>query len=925
MVTWFFVDKSKNCCNLSKFGAMAQQIVSKSKTAVSFTDQIRFALNHFEDETWLGEQSPLSAPYFLGQALVNGSDNVDDPIRRGQTLKQVILTAADALWQDEPPVHKEALVTAATAARQEQGYKAGNYLYFLLELRYFRRHFRASAQPQASNELALADFLGISRATFFNHLKIAQQQLGEALLKVVQPTFRLEQPPQPRQLVGRETLLQQVLADLQDGRSVTLSGASGVGKTAVAATICQQWQPHPVFWFTIRPSFNDHLSCLLFSLGYFLHRQGASGLWQQLIADKGKIENYNLALAHIRGDQKGLTRPILICVDEIDFLQPESDQVTADQVQLLAFLDSLQQIFPILFIGQKPVMPADSHHDIANFSYSEAAQFLSSTIDTLSPNEQRQFHTYTDGNPRLLQLCLALYQADMPFDEIVRKMPQTPALQALWGRLWGRFSSEERQLLCCLSVFRSPAPEDVWLGHAPSLHQLIQWRIVLADGLGGLSILPTIRDLIYADRQRFPAENRELCHFDAAHVRASRGEYTPAAYHFFRAGEAGQMVQIWFPNRQLEIERGQGGAALPLFEQLSARTLPQEEQQALALVRAELYGLVGEAKEGLVAIHSVRWPSVAEVTTEARLWQGEFLNALGQPYQAIERYEEGMAVITRLLNQMTHYRYQRSILFAQQREMAAASREADLAHYEAVYLQGIIHEENGRFHEAQHQYGQALELANLTKYERGLAQTHRAISKIYGRLANIDRAQHHAQEAIRYYRRIGDRLTEEKVRSTLAAAYFQAGDFQQAIETGETAVAFFANAQNPYWEAVTASTLAEAYYETGDLTKATQTARRVLFLEETYTQPYAHFTLGLIAKAQNQLDEAEKQFRASQQIAAGNEDHYLAAYAWRGLGETLLAMGKMDRGKTAVSQAITLFTKLGLDQEVERTTKFLTI
>ena len=139
------------------------------------------------------------------------------------------------------------------------------------------------------------------------------------------------------------------------------------------------------------------------------------------------------------------------------------------------------------------------------------------------------------------------------------------------------------------------------------------------------------------------------------------------------------------------------------------------------------------------------------------------------------------------------------------------------------------------------------------------------------------------------------------------------------------AVAFFANAQNPYWEAVTASTLAEAYYETGDLTKAAQTARRVLFLEETYTQPYAHFTLGLIAKAQNQLDEAEKQFRASQLIATENDDHYLAAYAWRGLGETLLAMGEVHEGKTAVSQAITLFTKLGLDQEVERTTKFLTI
>jgi tetratricopeptide (TPR) repeat protein len=124
-------------------------------------------------------------------------------------------------------------------------------------------------------------------------------------------------------------------------------------------------------------------------------------------------------------------------------------------------------------------------------------------------------------------------------------------------------------------------------------------------------------------------------------------------------------------------------------------------------------------------------------------------------------------------------------------------------------------------------------------------------------------------------------------------------------------------------EAAAASTLAEAYYEVGDFAKAIQTAQRVLFLEETFTQPYAHFTLGLVAKAQNQLDEAERQFQASQQIANNNEDHYLAAYAWRGLGETLLAMNKMEAGKKAVSQAIILFENIGLTQEVERTRRLI--
>ncbi len=901
---------------------MAQKKGRKSNTAVSYTDQVRLALNHFDDLAWLGAQSPLSAPYFLGQALSADADNLDNPVHRGQALKRSMLAAADSLWSDEPPIDKKSLETAAFQDHQAHGYKAGGYLYFLLELRYFRRFFRPSEQPQATNELAISDYLGISRATFFNHLKVAHQQLSDALLRVVRPTFRLEHPPQrPHQLIGREIVIQKILTALQSGKSVALSGASGVGKTAIGSAVCQQWQPQHLFWFTLRPSFNDRLSCLLFSLGYFLHQQGASGLWQQLIADKGKIEDYNLALAHIRGDRSALSQPPLICLDEIDFLQADPDQTTASQTQLQTFIESLQNLFPILLIGQKPVILADSHFEIANLSLPETAQFLGRFDSTLTPDEQEQLHHYTDGNPRLLQLCLALVEAGVPFQNIVEAIPQTPALQALWGQLWQRFSGEERQLLCCLSVFRSPAPDDSWLNRERTLEQLIRWRIVLPDGLGGLSLLPTIRDLIYADRQRFPAEHREICHFDAAHIRASRGEFTPAAFHFFRAGEAGQMVQVWYPNRQLEIERGQGSAALQLFEQVSARALPKKEQQALALSRAELYALTGEAKQGLTTINDVPWPDVGEVTTQARLLQGDFLNALGQPYQAIERYEEGMAVISRLLNQMTHYRYQRTILFAQQREMAAASREADLAHYEAIYLQGIIHEENGRFQDALEQYTQALELAKLAKHEQGLAQTHRAISKIYGRLAHIEKAVHHAEEAIRYYQHIGDRRTEELVRTSLAAAYFQAGNYQQAIAAAQPAVSFYADAQNPYMEAAAASTLAEAYYEIGDFSKATETAQRVLFLEETYTQPYAHFTLGLVAKAKNQLEEAQKQFQASQQIATTNEDHYLAAYAWRGLGETLLAMDKIQAGNTAVSQAIKLFEKLGLTQEVERTAK----
>lgn len=902
---------------------MRQQKRRQNDTAVTYTEHIRVALNHFDEPHWLGENSPLSAPYFLGQPPMNVTTQTEDASYRGGALREALLRAADTMWLRSAPQNKEELLATATEARQADGYRSPPYLYLILELRYFRRVFRAAERPFPNNDLGLSDFLGVSRASYFNHLKEAQQQLGEALLKVVQPTLRLEQPPKIPDTLTERDEMQRALAVLQNSRSVAISGASGVGKTVLGSRIATHWPAEAVFWFTLRPSFNDRLSSLLFSLAYFLHRQGASALWQQLIADKGKLEAYNVALAHIRGDLESLNTPPLICVDEIDTLRPNQDQMTVAHTQLLAFLESLQTITPVLLLGQKPTILTHTHIELVNFLPEESESFLNAQLPDVSIKEWQKLHAYTDGNPRLLQLCVALSRAKLPIDEIVKRVPQTPALQALWGRLWRRFSGEERQLLCNLSVFRSPAPEDAWGEQTAVLTQLIQWRIILSDGQGGLSLLPAIRDLIYGDRQRFSADEREMSHLLAAHIRADRGEFTPAAYHFFKAGSASQMIQIWYPNRQLEIERGQGSIALNLFEQLSLRTLPKEEQQALALLRAQLYGLAGQLEEGLATLGSVSWPSRGEVTVEARLLQGDFLNALGQPHRAIERYEEGMDVIRRLHRQMTRYRYRRTLLFAQQRDMATANREASLAQFEVLFLQGILAEEDGRFSQAQTHYAQALELAERTQDSRGLAQTHWAISKIYGRLANTQEATHNAEQAISYFRHIGDRLTEETVRSTLAATFLQAGAFEKAIGAGETAVAFFANAKNSYWEAVTGATLAEAYFEVGKLDEAVQMARRVLSLEEAYTLPYATFTLGLVAQAQGNLAEAEKQFGTSQQLATHNEDHFMAAYAWRSLGEVLLTVGREVEGETAVHQALAQFEALGMTQEVARTQQLL--
>ncbi len=897
---------------------MATGKKQKPATAVSFTEQIRAALNHYDDPEWLGEESPLAAPYFLGDVLTDGTTVRE----RGEALRKALQLAAASLWPGKLPTTKSQLETAVNEERQQQGNKGPRYRYLLLELRYLRRIFRGNEAPAADNDIAMCDYLSISRASYFNHLKAAQQALGDALLTQCQPTLHLERPLLPEEkLIGRDELLAHCLDDLQNGQSVALSGMGGSGKTTLAATILSQWDG-PTFWYTIRTALNDQAESLIFSLGAFLQQQGASSLWQQLVADGGSISSYDLALAAMRSDLAQLPK-LLLCIDEIDSLTSSDDFVQPQHVQMREFIDGLRQSAALLVVGQQHVLYLDRHYQLANLTLPQQILFFEQCDIQLTNTKQHQLHEYTSGNPRLLHLCAALAQMGMPVATMLADLPQTSALQALWERLWQRLETDEQLLLQRIAVFRSAVPADGWAEATAALERLRARHLLQADVRGGLTLLPAFRALLLADWQRFPAAKREECHLLAADMRLVRGEYTAVAHHLIQAQEDALAIQVWYPQRALEIQRGFAAMAQATFQKISTRHLPQEEKQALALIRAELLRLTGHVEAGLQEIQSVKWPSSSELTLRADLLRGDFLNELGYPQQALTRYEDGIAVTLRLLNRLVRFRYQRGTVFVQQKELDAAWQEAQIAQHEAAFLQGMVLDEQGHYTEAIAAYEQAIQFAEQLNYEAGLAQAHRALANVYGRNAQLAQAIQHTEMASQIFEHLGDKLNQERVNSTLAATYFQAGQFVKAIEAAEPTTAYFETMGIQFWTAVTAATLAEAYFEVGDLDKARATAEKVLRLEETQTFPYALYTLGLIAKAEEKWTQAESCFQQSQQIAEENGDRFMAAYAWRALGDVQMAASQSEEAVNSWQQALSLFESMQLTQEIEVTKRAL--
>lgn len=873
-----------------------------------FERNVKQALRLYDQPERLGQESPLASPYMLARAM----RTLPRPVTardRGELLRSLIYAAAARLWGETPPATRDELLGAIAVVRRDPGHP--RYSYIVLELRCFQRLIKPG---RMSDIWEHEDLLLGSKSQHYRDFDAAVKCLAPLLLDCLHPSLRPERPRPPAALYGYDQQLAQLVAALAAGKTVALGGPGGVGKTSLGATALAYLGERPCFWYTLRPGFNDGLGNLLFALGAFLHDLGPANLWQYLVTANGVFGDLNLVAGLLRQDLAALNgAPPLLCFDDLEHLALGTlGQPTPAGARLLDLIEALRGAVPLLLISQRPLPACDLHLELPGLPAEGIERLWEDAGYRLAEAEVSRLLAYTGGNPRLLNLLLTLYHEGEPVEQFGDETARTllPAFQ----RLWRRLSPDERLALQRLSVYLSYAPEEVVV--PTTCAALAQLRLIEGDGEGGVAVIPALRNAI-ADE--LAPELRANLHREAAIVHLERAEYTGAAYHFVQAGDEQQAVRLWFPQRQYALARGEAEIARAIFTRIGRERLDPAERKALDLIRAELRRYAAEHEEGLRELEQADWGRDSEAT--ARLWmlRGELEDALGYPDRAVRSYGEGVQVASRLLGQLAALHHRSGLLYNRRRELKQSWEAVYKTEFELEVLRGLLLDEEGDYDQALEAFRRARIQADRLDDDALRAQTERWLAIVYGRREQLAQAVEHATRSAAIYERLGDRLNLEKMRTNLSSIYNQCRAYEETLAVGVPAYAFFLSVRDPYYAAGTAANLAEASCQLGNLAEAERYANEVLALDQPFTIPYAHFTLGEIALKRGDLQEAITNFAASTEGAKRNEDPYMAAFAQRSLGEAYRAAGNLPAAEAQMREALAVFRQLDLPNEIEIT------
>lgn len=903
---------------------MNKQKTSRSKPIASepdpFMQALRKTLEHINDKTWLDKHSPLAGVFFAGaststerqrQVILTGRQDVDDHLR-----------SIWHEWETRPRSPLQALVWEAVChlpTDLETEYQA------ILLLSYFDER-----NPKQSEVI---ETLAMGRSTYYRHLERAVETLANRIVRTLHPSLQLEQPV-PKRLIGRDNEQKRIASLLKDGRIVHLIGGGGIGKSSLAANVAADW-PYGVFWFTFRSGFNDYFDLVLFNVAFFLHEQGASGLWTYLTTTQEPISAGRAMMALREHLTELQDRPPLFCFDEVDLLLGDELHDSEERAQLRAFFDEWTNATgaklglsksPMLLIGQKLLLEPEREclFQLTPFGPSELTLLLAEEDISVAPEEQEQMCTITHGNPLLLNLFLTLHQRGQELTQTLSSLQKPITLSWFVTRLRRHLQPAEQVVMDELSVFPDGAPLDGWSRTRKHINTLTELGLADNSGVNKITLHNALRILIY---EQIPHSRRAELHLAAGQLLAERGHFTAAAWHYVQGARPELAIWTWYTHRQQEIDQGRISNALDIFMPLTQTSLPRaDDERALALLVAPLLVRVGRAQEGVTILDQSTWRKSAYSTAIAHEMRGELLAQTGQVERSLDEFRRSLDDIKNLRatqESELHLKLGRRALTFLGDQQTARTEVAE-ARLSLEVLEGELNGATGNHELARDHYRKALKLAQANATDHRLAKVHEGLGRLEARYGEFETAVEHIKLSGDYYSRAGNMIAAKGIANTgLAFICLLNRRHAEAIEPAKKAIDFFHELDHAYWCATNELYLAEAYFYLGNLEKAEDYVHRSLAHEEVVVRPHCLHILGQVRRVQKRFAEAEQYGKEALAIGEEDQDLWVQAPAWSGLGEIFRDKGEGKAAQAAFAKALAIWQRLEIPREIEEVQKLM--
>jgi tetratricopeptide (TPR) repeat protein len=585
-------------------------------------------------------------------------------------------------------------------------------------------------------------------------------------------------PPEPDDFVGRETELENYAEQLRSTGVAVITGMTGVGKTALAATLVRRIStPQRTFWYSFGSS--EGLDDLIWKLASFLYWNNQPELWQMLreVQVTGKqpppvsvLFDYVVQMLPGRG--------YLLCLDNFHFVN--QDPLLSQVADRLRPLTKAKEVSLLLISQSLPNLTWTAVPEpLGGLSYEDTCRLLTVRNITLDEELLQALYSCTEGNVLFLDIALNALAGEPNPEELLEYLRESTALETtLFEKLDAKLSDQERDIVSAIAVLGGPCTRhhvETILGAGNlrrTLHDLSQRNLLTTQRRGAEPeyIQHTILRNFYYDQPT--RERRRQMHLHAGELfEHEESNLLLAAHHYEKAQAYSKSVQIATENVRLLIGLYQARRLAELLARFDVKRLSKVESIKVNAALGQVYAFLGERVKAescyAVTNSQLEWMDSSQEVCELR---ADVFHGMGQLLYN-EAPADALVWLQRAFDELEQFSGQNKL-----------EREAAL-----LIDMGWAHRRLLNVAEALDALQRGLErLPRRPSHLRGDALTR--LAALYVSQYDLVNARQYAQMAVENSRHLNDVWHEQTVRVMLGTIKHSGCDWSGAVDEYKAAL-----------------------------------------------------------------------------------------------------------------------------------------